>query len=154
MKSFLSPLIGFALGFGGGVGLTLYQAHPVIRNGEQRYVVSWVRYNKVKETPVLERCLVVGLACGIAGGVIGSRIGVVGAGGVIAAAVGAGIGLGGTLLVYGEVPNQHGTVGEQERVLGSVLFALLGASLAASASAKLKEYVGQVEGPSADASRH
>jgi hypothetical protein len=152
MKSFLSPLIGFALGFGGGVGLTLYQAHPVIRNGEQRYVVSWVRWNKVKETPVVERCLVVGLACGIAGGVIGSRIGV--GAGVIATAVGAGLGLGGTLLVWGEVPNRHGTVGEQDRVLGSVLFALLGASLAASASAKLKQFRDQVEGPSAEAPGH
>ena len=139
MKDVHLTLFGFALAAGVGVCITIYQAKPVIRDGEQRYVVAWVRKNRVVETPVLKRCLVVGLGCGILGGVTGNRIGT--GGGVIPTAVGAGLGLGLALYIEGQMPNQHGVIGQQGEHLTRVFGALLGAVVGASASAWFRRIV-------------
>lgn len=137
MKSSFLTLFGVALGMGAGVALTLHQAQPATRDGQEGQVVAWVRKNKVVETPLWKRCLVVGLACGILGGAAGHRIGA--GGGVVPAAVGALVVMG--LAQYVEdhlLPNRHGRAGEQSHDVTLLYCGLLGAAVGAGASARVR----------------
>jgi hypothetical protein len=137
VKTILPTLLGFTLGLGLGAGVTLHQAQPTFRHGEQQYVVAWVYKNQIVETPALARCLVVGLGCGLLGAVAGNRVGA--GGGLGPAVTGALLGLGLAMYVDTLLPNWHGQAGRQTHHVTMVFCSLLGGAALADASVRVRE---------------
>lgn len=136
MNAVLPCLLGFALGLGLGVGETLYQAETRYHDGEPRQVVVWVYKSQVVETPVWQRCLMVGLGCGLLGGAAGHRLG---AGGrLLPALVGAVLLLGLGRYVESLLPDTHGRAGLRARSSADLFYCLLGAAAGAEASLRVQ----------------
>lgn len=136
MKIALLSLVGFSLGLGLGVGLTLRQAEPSMQDGKPHHVVTWVYRNRIVQTPVWERCLVVGLGCGLLGGLAGYRLG---AGGeVIPAVVGAVLVIALVQHVETLFPDAPGRAARQTRDLGILFAGLLGAAVGAEVSIRAR----------------
>ncbi len=63
--------LGLFIGLGGAVGITLSQAETKTVQGQPRRVVASVNRSRVTESPVLKRCLWVGIPAALVGAGIG-----------------------------------------------------------------------------------
>ena len=131
-----ATILGFALGFAIGVGEAIYHSERQFHDGESRYVVKWVRKNRIVETPLLERALVVGLGFAFLGAMTGRRLRE--GAGLLPTCIGAIAVVGLAHYLETQLPNPHGRVGEQSRELGMLFAAMLGASLGAESSIRVR----------------
>jgi hypothetical protein len=134
IRDILGSTLGLLVGVGTAVGLCVSQCEP--RPSDGRRVVAWVYKNRVIETPLAERCLVLGLGLGLLGGVAGYHLGR-GAGGVPMVV--------GTLLLVWLVhhveslfPAAHGKAGEDSRVVALAFAGFLGAAVDSRASLEVR----------------
>jgi hypothetical protein len=133
-RDVLATVLGFLIGAGTGVGLCVGQSET--RPADGRRVVAWVYKNRVVETPLAERCLVLGLGLGVLGGVAGYHLGR--GAGVVPTAVVA------VLVVWlfhhvdSGFPATHGRVSENARTVGLAFAGFLGAAAGSRASLEVR----------------
>jgi hypothetical protein len=139
MNVTLATILGFAVGFAIGVGEAMYHAERQTQDGESRLVVRWVGKNRIVETPLLLRALVVGLGFAVLGAATGRRLGE--GAGLLSTCVGACVLVGLAHYVESMLPNPHGRIGEQSRELTLLFAAMLGASLGAEASHRVRRFL-------------
>jgi flagellar biosynthesis protein FliQ len=128
--------LGFAVGFVIGVSVAIYHAERQFQGGESRLVVRWIRKNRIVETPLLVRALVVGLGFALFGATTGRRLGE--GAELLPLCIGAIVLVGLAHYTWTLLPNPHGRVGVQSRELSLLFAAMLGASLGAEASFRVR----------------
>jgi hypothetical protein len=130
----LATILGLMVGVGTGIGLCLDQFERRPSDGQR--VVAWVYKSRVVETPLRERCLVMGLGLGVSGGVVGYHLGR--GAGLVPTAVVAGLAVWLVSHVESGLPQTHGRAGEDTRAAGLVFVGFLGAAVGARASVMVR----------------
>lgn len=128
--------IGWTFGLALGLGVSVYQAEPRTRDGRTVQVVAWVYKNQVVETPLWQRCLMVGIGFGLLGAAAGSRIAT--GGKVLPALVGAILFVGLLQYVGTLLPPDDSRPARQSWVLATLFAGLLGAAAGAEASRRVQ----------------
>jgi len=130
--------IGMLIGASAGIGLTLTQAETKIVRGQPKVVVAYVMKGHVHETPIIKRCLWVGIPAGLVGAGIGH---------FVASGVGLGSVLLGALIMSAlssgwreNWPSKFGQAGENAKVSDSLLHGLVGGLFAAAATAYMRKH--------------
>jgi hypothetical protein len=135
-RDVVGSALGLLVGVGVAVGLCVSQCKP--RPSDGRRVVAWVRKNRVVETPLAGRCLVLGLGLGILGGVAGRHLGR--GAGVVPTAAGAVLAAGLFHHVQSGFPAAHGRAGEDTRTAGLAFAGFLGAAVVSRAALDVRTW--------------
>lgn len=131
-----ATVLGAVVGFAIGVGEAVFHAERLSQDSDSPLVVRWVYKNRIVETPVLTRALVVGLGFAVLGAAAGRRL-CEGAG-LLPTCIGAIVLVGLAHYVGTLLPNPHGRIGDQSRESAMLFAAILGAALGAEASLRVR----------------
>ena len=146
-----ATVIGFLVGMSLVVGVSLLQSEVKIVDGRPERVVELVVRNRAYETPIVRRCLLVGVPAGLVGAGIGyfvaagANLGAVFLGAVLLAAMSSGW--------RENWPKKFGRAGENAKLSDSLLHGLVGGLFGAAAMRVLVEGTGESEEAFAAAGR-
>lgn len=131
-----ATVLGAVVGLAIGVGEAVHHSERLSHDGDSPLVVRWAYKNRIVETPVLIRALVVGLGFAFLGAAAGRRLGE--GAGLLPTCVSAVVLVGLAHYVGTLLPNPHGRIGDQARESAMLLAAVLGAALGAEASLRVQ----------------
>ena len=147
-----NTVIGMLIGLSAAVGITLSQAETMVVDGQSQSVVALVNRGRVYETPIVNRCLRVGIPAGLVGAGIayqlarGANLGGVFIGALI---------LGGMASGWREDwPEKFGRAGANAKGIETLLHGMVGGLLGAAASVHMRKhhnsFPGRLQPPESD----